>query len=367
MDLSSKGRKGGIGMMTSKERVRAAFEHKTPDRVPATMQAVETAWDKMKEYFRVETQDEVMDILEIDTRIMDIPPYIGNKKPDYVNANGEVVHTHPFGQRYVEKWNGVEYNNHTIWRPMQHVETMEDFLAFHDWPDPDDFDYEAVKRFCDKHKDKAIRIGWPGPYQVFLEMYPAEQFYMLMADEPDLVKAMLNRYSDFYMELYERMFEAGDGAIDLIRPCDDYGTQISLLFSPQMWDEYFAENTKKLVQLAHKYGCYYLQHSCGAVRPIIPNLIDCGADGLEPIQKVKGMEVDSLKRDFGDQICFQGGVDTQRLLPFGTPEEVRRETEYIIETMNVNGGYILGPSQDFEGDVPVENIIALYDARKKFM
>lgn len=352
--------------MNSKERVRAAFEHKTPDRVPATMQAVETAWERIQQHFQVETTDEVMDILEIDTRIMNLPPYIGPERADFVNARGEVVHTHPFGQQFVEKWNGVEYNWHTIQRPLQHVESMADLLAFKDWPNPDDFDYEAVKRFCDKHKNKAIRIGWPGPYQVFLEMYPAESFYMLMAEDPALVKAMLNRYSEFYMEIYERMFIAGDGAIDLIRPCDDYGTQISLLFSPEMWNEYFAENTKKLVNLAHKYGCYYLQHSCGAIRQIIPNLIECGVDGLEPIQKVKGMEVDGLKRDFGDHICFQGGVDTQHLLPFGTPEEVRKETEYIIETMNVNGGYIVGPSQDFEGDVPVENIIALYEARKKF-
>ncbi|MEE0202403.1 MAG: uroporphyrinogen decarboxylase family protein [Muricomes sp.] len=353
--------------MNSKERVRAAFEHKTPDRVPATMQAVETAWEKMQQYFQVESAEEVMDILEIDTRVMDFPPYIGPKKPDFVNAKGEVVHTHPFGQQYVEKWNGVEYNSHTIKRPLEHVETMEELMAFRDWPNPDHFDYEAVKRFCGRHQDKAIRIGWPGPYQVFLDLYPAESFYMLMAEEPEMVKAMLNRYSQFYMEMYERMLEAGDGAIDLIRPCDDYGTQISLLFSPKMWDEYFAENTKKLVQLAHKYNCFYLQHSCGAVRKIIPNLIACGVDGLEPIQKVKGMEVDSLKREYGDMLCFQGGVDTQNLLPFGTPEEVRAETEYIIRTMNVDGGYILGPSQDFEGDVPVENIIALYEARKKFI
>ncbi|MDD3338628.1 MAG: uroporphyrinogen decarboxylase family protein [Lachnospiraceae bacterium] len=353
--------------MTSKERVRAAVAHKTPDRVPATMQCVETAWDKLKKHFQVTTNDEVMDILEIDTRIMDLPPYIGPERPDFKNKDGEIVHTHPFGQQYIEKWNGVEYNWHTIRRPLEDVDSMEKLLAFRDWPNPDHFDYEAVKRFCDDHTDKAIRIGWPGPYQVFLEMYPAEEFYCLMVDEPDLVKAMLRRYSECYMEIYERMFEAGDGAIDLIRPCDDYGTQISLLFGPDMWDEYFAENTKKLVALAHKYDCYYLQHSCGAIRGIIPNLIRCGADVLEPIQKVVGMEVDGLKRDFGDKLCFQGGVDTQHLLPFGTPEEVRRETEYIIETMNQNGGYILAPSQDFEGDVPLENILALYDARKKFM
>lgn len=353
--------------MNSKERVRTAIQHKQPDKVPSTMQCVDTAWEKLRKHFQVETNDDVMERLDIDTRIMDFPPYIGPERPDFTNEKGEIVHTHPFGYHYVDKWNGIEYNWHTIYRPLKHVETLEQLNKFSDWPDPDHFDYEAVKKFCDRHKDKAIRIGWPGPYQVFLELFPAEEFYMLMADEPDLVKAMLNRFSEFYLEMYERMFIAADGQIDMLRTADDYGTQISLLFSPTMWDEYFAENTKKVVQLAHKYNAFFLQHSCGAVREIIPNLIRCGVDILEPIQKVRGMEVDGLKRDFGDKLTFQGGVDTQYLLPHGTPEEVKKETEYIIETMNVNGGYILAPSQDFEGDVPIENILALYDARKKFI
>lgn len=352
--------------MTSKERVRAAVAHKQPDRVPATMQCVETTWENLMKHFRVSTVNEVLTKLEIDTRIMDLPPYIGPELPSFVNAKGEKEITHPFGYRYVNKWNGVEYNWHTVYRPMSEIETMEDFLKCDRWPNPEHYDYEAVKRFCGDHEDKAIRIGWPGPYQVFLEMYPAEKFYLLMAEDPELVQALLDRFMDFSLELYERMFIAGDGRIDLIRPCDDYGTQISLLFSVDMWRQYFSKNTRRLVDLAHKYGCYYLQHSCGAVHPIIPELIKCGADVLEPIQKVQGMEVDGLKRDFGDQIAFQGGVDTQHLLPFGTEDEVRKETESIIEIMNVNGGYILAPSQDFESDVPVENILAVYEARNKF-
>ena len=98
-------------------------------------------------------------------------------------------------------------------------------------------------------------------------------------------------------------------------------------------------------------------------------LIDTAAIicSIPVVQKVAGMEVAALKAEFGDRIAFQGGVDTQKLLPLGTPEEVKREAEYVIETMNVNGGYILAPSQDFEGDVPVENILALYEARKKFL
>ncbi|MEG2395202.1 MAG: uroporphyrinogen decarboxylase family protein, partial [Ruthenibacterium sp.] len=105
--------------------------------------------------------------------------------------------------------------------------------------------------------------------------------------------------------------------------------------------------------------------SCGAIRSIIPNLIRCGVDIIETLQNEVGLEVEGLKKDFGDKLCFQGGVDTQGVLPFGTPQEVQEETEHIIRVLGEGGGYILAPSQDFEGDVPVENILALYKARGK--
>lgn len=353
-------------MMTSKERIRATIQHQETDRIASTMQCVETQWDKLKKYFGVETEEEVMSKLEIDTRIMDLPPYIGPEHPSFINENGEEEITHPMGYRYVNKWNGVEYNWHIVYLPYNKIETWEDFEAFDGWLNPDHFDYDAVKKFCDDNEDKAIRIGWPGPYQVFTLMYDAEKFYINMYEKPDLMKAMLNRYCERSLEVYERMFEASGDRIDILRCADDYGTQISLLFSPAMWDEFFMENTKRFVELAHKHNAFYLQHSCGAIRPIIPNLIEAGVDIIEPLQKVEGLEVDGLKKDFGDKVCFQGGVDTQNVLPLGTPEEVYEETKRIIAALSPGGGYILAPSQDFEGDVPVENVIALYEARKEF-
>ena len=350
-------------MMTSKERVRAALARQKPDRVPATMQCVETAWNKLMEHFQVHSAEEVQEILNIDTRIMDLPPYIGPEHAPFVNADGETEYTHPFGYRYIHKWNGVEYNWHVVHYPLEHIETWEQFEAFDGWFNPDWFDYSAVKDFCDQYPDHAIRIGWPGPYQVFTMLYPAEKFYIMMVEEPELMQAMLKKYCDISLEIYERMFQASGDRIDILRCCDDYGTQRGLLFGPEMWDEFFAENTRRLVELAHKHNCFYLQHSCGAIRNIIPNMIRCGVDAIEPIQKVTGMEVDGLVKDFGAHLCFQGGVDTQGVLPFGTPQEVRTETERVMHTLGQNGGYILAPSQDFEGDVPVENILALYAAR----
>ena len=354
--------------MTSRERIRAAINHQPTDRVPSTMQCVETAWERLHEHFNVTTDDEVMDILDIDTRIMDLPPYIGPKIEPYENEDGEMVHTHDIGCEYVNKWNGVEYNWHITGKPYSVIESWEDFEKFDGWINPDHYDYSAVTDFVNKHEDRAIRIGWPGPYQVFTLLYDAEDFYINMYEEPELLQAMLDKYCDASLEVYRRMFEAGNGKIDILRVCDDYGTQISTLFSPNLWNEFFAKNTKRFVDLAHQNDAYYLQHSCGAIRNIIPHLIDCGIDILEPIQKVTGMEVDGLKADFGKDLCFQGGVDTQGVLPFGTPQEVFDETTRVINALwsPDKTGYFLCGSQDFEGDVPVENIVALYEARKQF-
>lgn len=352
--------------MTSKERIRAALAGKPVDRVPCTMQCVDFTWEKLMQHFHVDNIDAVQDILDIDTRIIDLPPYIGTLPEPYVNEEGETVYRHAMGFDFVNKWNGVEYNWHVVHYPLDSIETMEDFEAYDGWVNPDDFDYEAVKTFCDKHPDKGIRIGWPGPYQNITHLINCERFYIMMVEEPELLQAILDRHCDSTLEIYRRMFEAAEGRIDFMKCCDDYGTQISLLFSPHMWDQFFAANTKRYVELCHKYNAFYMQHSCGAIRGIIPNIIACGADAIEPLQKVVGLEPEGLVADFGNQLCFQGGIDTQHVLPLGTPEEVLAETEAVLRAFSSTNGYILGPSQDFEGDVPIENILALYAARKTY-
>lgn len=352
--------------MTSKERIRAALAHQDTDRVPTTMNCVETAWKNLRNYLNVETNEEVEQYFEIDTRIIDLPRYIGPEHPPFVNEKGETVYTEVLGYQYVNKWNGVEYNWNIVSHPYSVIQTMDDFERFDAWLNPDHFDYNSVTEFVKQHEDKAIRIGWPGVYQWFSLLYGTEDFYINMYEEPELLKAMLNRWCKSCYEIYERMYEASNNKIDIICPSDDYGTQINTLFRPSMWDEFFAENTKMFVEQAHRHGAYYMQHSCGAIRGIIPNLIRCGIDALEPIQKVVGMEVDGLKKDFGDKLCFQGGIDTQHILPHGTPEEVYEETTRVIKAMYKQGGYILCGSQAFEGDVPPENICALYEAAKQF-
>jgi uroporphyrinogen decarboxylase len=184
--------------------------------------------------------------------------------------------------------------------------------------------------------------------------------------EPDVAHALYDRFIQFALEYYERIFIAGDGQIDILRTNDDYGTQIASMFSVPMWEKYFKKNTIKLVDLAHKYGAFFQQHSCGMIKEIIPLLVDCGVDILEPLQKLPGMEAETLKRDYGDKLCFHGGIDTQTVLPCSTPEEVRAETEHYINVLGKGGGYILMASQSFESDVPIANIDAIYRTNRYY-
>ena len=349
-------------MTTSKERVRAAIEHKEPDHVPSCMDCVSVIWEKLMKHYGLSSIKEVQDHFDIDIRCVD-PPYIGPEMKNITNSQGQQEYRHFFGYRERNVWNGVEYTSEVVYYPFDEMESPEE-VENYNWPNPDWFDYNDLVRQCSEVEGRATCIGWPGVYQLATYMRSPGKLYLDMAAHPEFAQKIFDKFVEFELEYYGRMFEAGQGQIDILRVCDDYGTQSSLFFSVEMWRRFFAENTRKLTDLAHRYGAYYMQHSCGAVRPIIGELIKCGIDVLDPVQKVTGMEPKGLKKDFGDKIAFHGGIDTQHLLPNGTADEVRKESIYFIDVLNRQGGYILGPSQSFEGDVPIENIEALYSARQ---
>lgn len=346
--------------MTSRERVRKAVSHQQPDKVPANFECVSSVMEELLKHYGYSDREQVYRKFEIDIREI-YPAYIGPELESRT-VNGDQVVESYWGFKTRLHWTGKEYNGITCYFPLDELETVEQLERYR-WPSPDWFDYESIKRQCDKYKDKAILVGHEGPFQIATFLRSMDKLFMDMALEPEFAHKIYDRMMEFELEYYERILKAADGQVDIIRPHDDYGTQHSLLFSMEMWRDYFKHNTRLLTGLAHKYGAFYMQHSCGSVRPVIPELIECGVDILEPIQKVKGLEPEELKREFGSRLTFHGGIDTQGVLPFGTPEDVARETRRFIDTLNVNGGYILMASQGFEGDVPIENIEAMYRER----
>jgi uroporphyrinogen decarboxylase len=210
---------------------------------------------------------------------------------------------------------------------------------------------------------RAVKCGDIAPFYYHLQLRGLEQSLMDPLDDPEFTRHLLQRLSDFYREHHVRMYETCEGLIDIGDVTDDYGSQTGLLMGKKTWDEFYRPHLKRFIDLWHGFGVKVFHHDDGAIRELLPDLVEMGIDVLNPVQAVcPGMEMEGLKRDFGHRLCFHGGMDNQRVLPFGTPEEVRREVRHAIDTLASDGtGYILAPCHNLQAVSPVENILAMYD------
>lgn len=351
-----------MSTMSSKERVRKALSFEATDRIPANFECTSTVRDKLLKHYHYQSMEDLYTRFNIDIRPIDAT-YVGPELDSYIDEkDGNEVFKSYWGFYSKLHWTGHGQNTITCHYPLDTIDTVEGLLNY-EWPKVEWFDFSGVTDYVKTHSDKAIIIGHPGPFQMATNLRSMDKLFIDMALNPAYAKTLFNKMVEFEMAYYEKMFEAGQGNIDILRPHDDYGTQISLLFSVDMWRDYFMENTKKLVDLTHRYKAFYMQHSCGAVAPIIPELINCGVDVLEPLQKLEGLKPDQLAANFQGKLAFHGGIDTQSVLPFGSAEDVRLETENYVRTLGRQGGYILMSSQTLEDDVPIENIEALFSVR----
>jgi uroporphyrinogen decarboxylase len=190
-----------------------------------------------------------------------------------------------------------------------------------------------------------------------------EVLMMDLLDEPEIASFLMDKFTDFYVDYFDRMLTVAAGEIDLLRIADDVGTQHGLIFSPEIFKEFVGPRIKRIIDMAHSHGVKVMYHSCGAIFSLIPEIIASGADVLDPLQAAaKGMEPEKLKASYGNQICLHGGIDTQYLLPQGTPEQVAGRTREICEILGKGGGYVASPCHVVQTDVPTANLEAMRDA-----
>ena len=238
---------------------------------------------------------------------------------------------------------------------------VEDF----DWPDPKKYidPAECLKEVEAAPKDKAVLgVVWSAHFQDACAAFGMETAMMKMVLEPEMFRAVIDRILEFYLEANRIFYEATKGKLHAVLIGNDLGSQESLMLSRDLIVDLVLPGTKKLVEQAHEYGLKVIHHSCGSIRPIIGDLIDCGVDVIHPIQALaKGMEPQSLKDEFGDRVSFCGGVDAQYLLVKGVADEV---TEKVKELKSIfPTGLILSPSHEaIMPDIPPENIEALFKA-----
>lgn len=238
----------------------------------------------------------------------------------------------------------------------------EDELESYPWPSPDDWDFSPIPGQIENIQQYWVWAHSRGIFEISWFIRGFNEFMMDLAMNPCLANALMDKVQAFLMECTKRTLNAGGGKIDMMEYNDDVAGQNGMLVSPGMWREFVKPRMANFIKMCREnYGVKIMYHCCGGLRPIIGDLIEIGVDVLNPVQPIAaGMELQALKRDFGSGITFNGGVDTQDLLPYATPDEVRREVRKIIDVVGKDGGYILAPSHVFQGDVPVDNILAMY-------
>lgn len=344
--------------MTSRERVRMAFEHREPDRVPLWYGASQELTDILCQATGVPDEEALMRRLHIDFRRVR-QEYTGPALPVYDDG------------RFVTFW-GVERGGLEYGQPLSHplagADTVED-IERHAWPDPSWFTSRHCRAQCEAWEKYSIIGGpWVVVWSDATELMGMEEYLMKMHTHPEVIKALNERVAAFYWELCLEFFDNCGDLIDIFFFGDDFGTQEALFISPDMWREFFKPLLKRFSDLGHDYGMKTMFHSCGSVWSIIPDLVDIGMDAVNPVQpRPRGMDLARLKRDYGEFITFHGAIDHQNLLPFGTPDQVRAEVRRIIDILAPGGGYCLAPSHDLMlADFPPENVIAMYDEAAEY-
>ena len=163
--------------------------------------------------------------------------------------------------------------------------------------------------------------------------------------------------------MLDRFLTELNDVLDIVFISDDMGSQNSLLLSLPAWDDFFRERLARWCDLIHRHGKKVLFHTDGAARDIVPRLITAGIDILNPIQHIcPGMDCAGLKRDFGDQVIFHGGIENQQIMPFGSLEDVAAETQACLDTLGRGGkGYICCSCHNIQAGTPVENVLAMIE------
>jgi uroporphyrinogen decarboxylase len=372
-------------MLNSRQRLATALNHKEPDRVPIDLGGIVTgittgANEALKAYLGIESDDPVVDRvqqlahpsdpvlerLQVDTRYI----YLQASRDWQDVELPDNTYQDEFGVRRKAAFNpeGWLLYYDFVAHPLSEIETMAD-LAKYEWPDPHDpARYEGLEETARRMYDEtnygliANVISSVFEFSWYLRGYI--RFFEDMLINPDLVGALLDAMLEYQLALMDEVLSRIGPYVSVVMTGTDLGTQRAPKISPQLYRSMVWPLYKKLWDfIRSKTDAKIFYHSCGSIYPMIPYLIEGGVDILHPVQPLATDMGDRarLKREFGDQLTFWGGFDQQHVLPFGTPDEVRKEAKRLLDAFAPGGGFVFAAGHNIQADVPPENVIALFD------
>jgi len=331
------------------------------------------AYEKFKEHVGIKRPTEVLDT-RLGLAVID-PDILDRFKIDtrYIYMKGSESHNSQWdhvNDTFVDEWGvtlkrpqgGFYYDYLKYPFPEPSIEALNN----HKWPDPDDPSrFKGLREQAKKLYDDGYAVGTylKGAWETTWSLRSMENIFFDIMTEKKFYHAMADKVSYILSRMVENLFkEVGDYVQWLCVTCD-LGTQQNLLISPEAYAKFVKPYEARIFNAVRKHSkAKIAQHSCGAIFPIIGRLIDSGIDILNPIQtSAKGMDTAKLKREFGKDLCFWGGLDVQKLLTTGTKEDVRNEVKRVMTDLGAGGGYLFAPSHDIQAMTPPENIVAMFE------
>ncbi|MCL2163042.1 MAG: hypothetical protein FWH55_01335 [Oscillospiraceae bacterium] len=354
--------------MTSKERVKNCLKRKNTDRLPiGVMTFTPDIIVKFEKQLGADGYNDVLRTLGVDVKKLKLPyraqtdafqeEYRRRYSRDWPYSDVHVPY------RFMESF-GIEQSGTysavmgCIFEDIEDVKPIEDYP----WPDVEWLDYEAMRDEMIVSGEFALSApDWSPIFGTLCDFFGIESAMINMKLNPTIIDAAIERITDYFYRRNQRMYETCKGLFELFYIGDDFASGQGLMISVDTFNRFFRNPLQKLIDQAKSYDLFIHEHCCGMMTELLPVFIEMGVDVVEPCQfHITGMEPAKLKREYGRDIVFYGGVNTQHTMPFGTPDQVRQEVRALHEVFS-NGGFILCSDHCLLDHFPLENMMAMHE------
>ena len=380
--------------MTSRERVLAALNHQEPDRIPIDLGSTQVTGIHV---IAARGLRAALDLPPIEPALCDVIQQLALPEDDLLqrldvdtrglfplNSHNWQVRETPAGVywRYEDEW-GITHHRprpdglyYSIVRvPLEGPEVSASDILDHAWPDLGDPRRveglrEQALAFRAQGYAVVLKDAFAGIFEMAQRIVGMQELLIMMATDEALAGVLFDKLLELKLAFWEMALPRLGDVVDVVTYNDDYGTQQSQIISPAMFRQQLKPRVRALFERIKQLAPHTRQffHSCGNIRPLIPDYIEIGAEVLNPIHiRARGMDPAALKRDFGAEVAFWGGaVDTQDVLPHGTPQQVRDDVWRNLDALAPGGGYVFNTVHNIQADVPPANILALWDALREY-
>ncbi len=378
--------------MNARERVEIALAHKEPDRIPIDLGGTiissihKQAYIELMQHLRMDVEDmqmsdhvqqlpyldqALLERYDVDFRMVQLPAATAAGL-EYFEEGDYYAFIDRWGAKlYMPKDGGLYFD----WVDFPIKEPTMQALDAYDWPQPDPPELIAQLReqaqHLHEHTDYALvgsAVIGGGIFEQPARMMGLPDFLMALVTEPTFADRLMEQITDIYIESCNRYLDEIGEYLQVFTYWDDVNTQSGWVISPDIYRKMIKPKQRRLVEaIKRKTDAKLFFHGCGAVFDLIPDLIEVGFDIINPVQvSAQGMDTKRLKATYGDDITFWGGIDTQHVLPFGTPGEVADEVKRCIDDLAPGGGFVLAAVHNIQAQVPPENIAAMFETALEY-